>query len=376
MKRNNGKKLKIAMLGQKTIPAVDSSRGGVEVVVEELSTRLAAMGNKVTCYNRSNCDNGNRDVYKGVILKKVPTIPEKGLAAASSSFFAAARAAFGQYDVVHFHAEGPCAMMWLPHLFHKKCVCTIHGLDYQRAEKWKGFARKYIHHGEKNAVRYADSMIVLSKSAQDYFMKTYGRKTVLIPNGVSRPKVLPANLIKEKFGLEKDSYILFLGRIVPEKGLRYLVDAYLQLKTDKKLVIAGAASDTEEFAAEIGNKINHNPDIICTGFVNGQLKEEIYSNAYIYVLPSDLEGMPLSLLEAMSYGNCCVVSDIKECTEVVEDKAVVFRQGNIEDLRKKLQELCDDSELTCKYKDHSAEFICNKYSWDDVVKQTLNVYKK
>jgi glycosyltransferase involved in cell wall biosynthesis len=374
MKMNDRKKLKIAMLGQKTVPAVDSSRGGVEVVVEELATRLVAMGNEVTCYNRGNCDNGNRNVFHGVVLKKVPTIPRKGLAAASSSFFAAVRAALGQYDVVHFHAEGPCAMMWIPHLFHKKCVCTIHGLDYLRSEKWTRFARKYIHHGEKNAVRYADSIIVLSKSAQDYFMKTYGRKTVFIPNGVSRPKVLPAELIKKKYGLEKDSYILFLGRIVPEKGLRYLVDAYLKLNTNKKLVIAGAASDTAEFATEIGNKTDDNPNIICTGFVNGQLKEELYSNAYIYVLPSDLEGMPLSLLEAMSYGNCCIVSDIKECTEVVEDKAVIFHKGDIEDLRSKIQELCDNPKMTCKYKQNAADYICNKYSWDYVAKRTLEIY--
>ena len=124
---------------------------------------------------------------------------------------------------------------------------TSAGIDWQR-EKWQsGLGSKFIHQGEKNAAKYADEVIVLSKEAQDYFKKTYGRETHFIPNGVNRPQIREANLITEKFGLKKDSYILFLGRLVPEKGIRYLVEAFKNVKTDKKLVIAGGSSDTDSF---------------------------------------------------------------------------------------------------------------------------------
>lgn len=372
-------KLNIAMLGQKRIP---SREGGIEIVVEELSTRMVKQGHKVTCYNRSGhhvsgkeFDIGELEVYEGVKLKPVITIDRKGLAALTSSFFASIKAALGKYDVVHFHAEGPCAMLWIPKLFGKRCIATIHGIDWQR-EKWKNsFASKYIKFGEKVAVKYANEIIVLSESVQEYFRLTYGRDTKFIPNGVNRPEVKTAEFITEKFGLMKDSYILFLGRIVPEKGLRYLVEAYKGLETDKKLVIAGGSSDTDDFLNEVKALSYGDGRVIFTGFVCGKVLEELYSNAYIYTLPSDLEGMPLSLLEAMSYGNCCVVSDIDECAEVVEDKAVVFKKSDVKDLMEKLQMLCDDRVLTQKYKDTATDFICQKYSWDDVVSGTIGLYR-
>lgn len=315
------------MFGQKRIP---SREGGVEIVVEELCTRMVAQGHNVTCYNRgghhvsgSEYDSKRLKEYKGIKLKTVPTIEKKGLAAVSSSFFAALCCAFGKYDIVHIHAEGPAFFAWLPKLLGKKVIVTIHGLDWQR-EKWKsGFGSKFIHQGEKNAVRYADEIIVLSKGVQDYFEKTYGRKTLFIPNGVNRPKIQDAELITEKYGLEKDSYILFLGRLVPEKGVRCLIKAYKHIDTDKKLVIAGGISDTNEFEKEIKELAREDKRILFTGFVQGQELEELYSNAYVYVLPSDLEGMPLSLLEAMSYGNCCIVSDIDECVDVVADLSLI-----------------------------------------------------
>lgn len=365
------------MLGHKRIP---SREGGVEIVVEELSTRMAAEGHAVTCYNRKGhhvsgkeFDTNALSEYKDVKLKNVLTIDKKGLAAMTSSFFAAIKSAFGKYDIIHFHAEGPCAMIWIPKLFGKRCVCTIHGLDHQRA-KWTGFARKYILFGEKMAVKFADEMIVLSRGVQEYFREVYGRKTVFIPNGVNMPECKNADLITSEFGLRKDDYILFLGRIVPEKGLRYLVEAFKQVDTDKKLVIAGGSSDTEDFWNELKDMSQDDERIVFTGFVQGQLLEELYSNAYIYTLPSDLEGMPLSLLEAMSYGNCCLVSDIAECAEVVEDKAVTFAKSDVTDLKEKIQWLCDNHEVVMKYKSEAAEFICGKYNWDEIVARTLELY--
>lgn len=373
-------KLSIAMFGQKRIP---SREGGVEIVVEELCTRMVAQGHNVTCYNRgghhvsgSEYDSKRLKEYKGIKLKTVPTIEKKGLAAVSSSFFAALCCAFGKYDVVHIHAEGPAFFCWLPKLFHKRVIVTVHGIDWQR-EKWKsGFGSKFIHKGEKNAVKYADEIIVLSKGVQDYFEKIYGRKTVFIPNGVSNHIERKPQIIKNKFGLDKDEYILFLGRLVPEKGIKYLIEAFKQVDTKKKLVIAGGSSDTSEFENEMKELAKEDKRIIFTGFVQGQELEELYSNAYVYALPSDLEGMPLSLLEAMSYGNCCLVSDIPECAEVVEDKALIFKKADVKDLQSKLQDACDHSEKVDAHKKQAADFICSKYNWDEIVQATLKLYRR
>ena len=376
MENLNNKKLKIAMLGHKRIP---SREGGVEIVVEELCTRLAEQGHIVTCYNRKGhhisgqeYDTEKLKEYKGIKLKYVWTLDKKGLAAMTASFFGAICCAFGNYDVVHFHAEGPCAMLWLPKLFGKKCIATIHGLDHQRA-KWGKLASAYIMLGERCAAKYADEIIVLSEGVQNYFKQTYGRETKYIPNGVSKPEIREANLIKKQFGLEKDGYILFLGRIVPEKGLRYLVNAYKEVETDKKLVIAGGASDTAAFMEELKKMAAGDERIFFSGFVQGRMLEELYSNAYIYALPSDLEGMPLSLLEAMSYGNCCLVSDIEECASIVEDKGITFRKSDVADLKMKLQMLCEDEGLVVGYKSEVADFVCGKYNWDDVTAKTLEL---
>ena len=372
--------MKIAMLGHKRIP---SREGGVEIVVEELSTRMAKKGNEVTCYNRGgkhvmdkNQKQENLKEYKDVKLKKVWTIDKKGLAAMTSSFIATICALFSKAEVVHYHAEGPCAWMWIIKWFSKKrIIATIHGLDWQRA-KWGGFATKYIKHGEKVAVKYADEIIVLSKNVQDYFKKEYNRKTVFIPNGVSKPKVIKTNIIKEKFNLKKDNYILFLGRMVPEKGIHYLIEAFNNIKTNKKLVIAGGASDTDTYYQELKELAKDNKNIIFTGFVQGKELDELYSNCYIYSLPSNLEGMPLSLLEAMSYGNCCLTSDIAECATVIEDKGVTFKKSDVKDLTKVLQELCDNPKKVDKYKKGSQDYILSRYNWDDVVDKTLELYKK
>ena len=369
-----GNKLRIAMLGHKRIP---SREGGVEIVVEELATRMVEKGHEVTAFNRrghhiSGAEFQEVTNFKGVTVNSVPTIDKKGFAALTSSFFAAWKAAWGKFDVVHIHAEGPAAMSWLPKFRGKKVVVTIHGLDWQRA-KWGGFATKYIKWGEQEAVKNADEIIVLSRGVQRYFEQEYGRKTVFIPNGVTRPEKKEADEIKKRWGLTKDSYVLFLGRIVPEKGLRYLVEAWKEIRTDKTLVIAGGSSDTQDFMDEL--KMMAGEGILFTGFQQGRVLEELYSNAYIYTLPSDLEGMPLSLLEAMSYGNCCVVSDISECSEVVEDKAICFPKGDAEGLRETLQRLLDRPEEAARYKREAADFICQKYNWDDVVDRTLELYR-
>ena len=279
---SSNKKLKIAMLGQKNL---DRS-GGVEVVVTELATRMVHLGHEVTCFNRrkhqssEKTESDIKDYYNGVKIKTVPTIDKKGLAAVTSSFFAAIYCALGKFDIVHFHAEGPCAMLWIPKLAGKRCVVTIHGLDHRR-EKWiNGLGSKYILFGEKMAVKYADEIIVLSKEIQNYFKETYNRKTVIIPNGVDRPEIKEVNLIKKKYCLRKNGYLLYLGRIVPEKGLKYLIKAFKNVKTEKKLVIAGGSSDTDDYFDEMIELAKDDNRIIFTDFVQGQILEELYSNAY------------------------------------------------------------------------------------------------
>ena len=371
--------MRVAMFGHKRVP---SREGGVEVVVEELSTRMVALGHEVICYNRKGhhvCgrqyDTARLPEYRGVRLRTVPTLNKKGLAAVTSGFFAALLAAAGKAQVVHIHAEGPAFFCWLPKLTGKRVVVTVHGLDWQR-EKWSGgFGARFIRWGERMAVCFADEVIVLSRHLQRYFRDTYGRDTVWIPNGVSCPEPMPAEQIVRQFGLEKDGYLLFVGRLVPEKGIHELIEAFGQLKTGKKLVIAGGASDTDDYAAKLQAMAAQDGRILLTGFVQGRMLEELYSNAFLFVQPSAVEGMPLALLEAMSYGNCCVVSDIPECAEMVQDDAILFPQGDTEALRACLQTLCDEPELAERYKRAAREQIGTRYDWDEVVLRTLEQYQ-
>lgn len=371
-------KMKIAMIGQKRIP---SREGGVEVVVTELSTRLSAMGYRVEAYNRSGYhvsgkefDDGRGRLYKGIRIITVPTFKNGKLNAIVYTVLGTFRALFGGYDVIHYHAEGPCIMLWLPKLFGIRVVATIHGLDWQRA-KWGNFASYILKAGEKTAARYADEVIVLSRNVQDYFKDAYHRDTHYIPNGVNRPEKKEVREIEKKYGLKKDGYILFVARLVPEKGLHYLIEAFRGIDTDKKLVIAGGSSHSFEYMEKVQEMASKDKRVLMTDFVQGRILEELYSNAYVFVLPSDIEGMAISLLEAMSYGNCCLVSDIKENIEVVGEKAETFAKGDVEDLKKKLTGLLKSPGTVDKYKKESSGFICSKYSWDDVMEQTLALYR-
>lgn len=374
-------KIRVAHFGQKH---ANSREGGVEVVVGELAKRQVEMGYEVTCYNRKghHISGAEHDVplvseWNGVHMKYVPTIEKKGLAAVSASFWAAVCCAFGPYDIVHVHAEGPAAFCWIPRLFGKKIVVHNHGLDWQR-EKWDegfGAGRRFIKHGERIGAKKSHAMVVLSKAIQDYFAVEYNKSTVLVPNGINRPEIQTADYIRKEYGLEKGSYILFLGRATSEKRPELLIDAYKKVKTDKKLVIAGGASDSQEYVDLLKKKANGDPRIIFTGYVDGVEKAELYSNAYVYVLPSDLEGMAICLLEAMSYGNCCLVSDIPENTMVVKNHARVFQRGDLASLVNELQRLVDDETLVEEYKKGAADYICGEFSWDKTVEMIKQIYE-
>lgn len=365
------------MIGQKR---TGSREGGIEVVVTELATRMVALGHEVTCYDRGGTDvNGNPAPtepyeYGGVRVVPVRTVDVKGLAALTSAYAATLAALRDRPDVIHYHAEGPCNALPLAARAGVRVVATIHGLDWQRA-KWGGVASCVIKRGERMAAQQADALIVLSKSLQDYFRSAYGRETCFIPNGVNAAKTISANIITERWGLTEGSYLLYLGRIVPEKRPELLLEAFRQLDTDKRLVIAGGASDTSGFYGDVCAFASRDPRVIMAGFVEGRTLEELYSNAYCYVLPSDVEGMPMSLLEAMAYGCCCVTSDIPECMEVIAETGAVFRRGQVEDLRAVLEFLLGDCRQAVSLGRAASSRVGTEYSWDSAVIRTLGMYE-
>lgn len=368
--------MKIAMIGHKYVP---SREGGIEIVVENLATKMVENGDEVTLFNRKRKEYPEINEYNGCKVKSIFTFNKRSLDAIVYSFIATLKAKKmakkGEFDVLHFHAEGPCFFLNLLPKRKKrkyKIVVTIHGLDWQRG-KWGGLASLILRKGEQRAVKYADEIIVLSRNVKSYFRETYHRTTKYIPNGIDRPVIKEPQIIADKYGLKNNSYLLFLARVVPEKGLDYLIDAWKlvkkQITTDKKLVIAGGDSHSKDYYNSIVEKVKGDDSIIMTGFVEGQELEELYSNAYLYVLPSDIEGMPMSLLEALSYGNICLVSDIAENVEVINEDCFVFKRGDVDRLRHQIKKI-----INLNLQTHTNMVI--PYTWDDVVNQTMEIYKR
>ncbi len=371
--------MKIAMIGHKRIPG---RSGGVETVVEELSTRMAEKGHNVTVYNRNSGEEKLKE-YKGVKIAEVRTFRNSSLNAMVYSLFATLRCIFKRYDVVHFHAEGSCAMLPLAKLFRKKTVATIHGLDWQR-NKWGGFASKYILFGEKMATKYADEIIVLSENVKNYFKEKYNRETLFVPNGINPVTPEGIDEINQKFGLEKDGYILFLARITPEKGLDYLIDAYKKLNTDKKLVVAGAIEPETDYINSVLQKAKGFDNIIFTGFVSGKTLSALFTNCYVYVLPSDIEGMPMSLLEAVGYDARVIVSDIPENTACLDGYGNSFEKGNVDSLKEILAFCLKNPKLkSSDFKKESneeqtkakREELMLKYDWNAITDRTIEIYQ-
>lgn len=364
--------MKIAMIGHKQFPSRD---GGVEVVVNELSTRMCELGHDVTVYNRYHLDKPDKNFqreFKGVKIKKALTFSNSKIDTVISSTMATFSVLFGKYDVVHYHAEGPSAMAWLPKLFGIRVICTNHGLDWKR-EKWGNFAKKYIKFGEKISARYSDELIVLSTAIEGYFFEKYGKKTQLVPNGVNQPNFKSLERAKFDFELQKTEYVLSLVRLVPEKGIHYLIEAFKTVETEKKLVIAGTGSvKYEQYLHDLAATDNR---IIFTGFADYELGRELYSNAFLYILPSDIEGLPIGLLEAMSYGKCALVSDIPENVSVIDKFGMTFKRSSSVSLSKELRFLLNNPELVNELGRKSKEYVLSKYNWEEIVNRTLSVYK-
>lgn len=357
------------MIGQKGVP---SRSGGIEIHVEELGTRLVKMGHEVIAYSRKEYCKEICDSYHGITIEYVPNIDSKHLDTITYSLVSTIKAIRSGAQIIHFHASGPSIFAFLPRLFGRKVICTFHGLDWKR-EKWGYMTSKVLKLGEAVAMRFADGTISVSESLLDYFDDTYHKIPIYIPNGVEVKAKPASQVIQDKFGLEEGQYILFLSRIVPEKGLHYLIEAYNQIETDKKLVIAGGNSHSEKYFNFVLDMGKDNPNILFTNFVEGDVLEQLYANAYIYVLPSTVEGLPISLLEAMSYGTCCFTSDIEENMEVIRGYGYTFHNKDVDNLKDVLVQILEGK--TDYNGDAVIEYIREKYSWDAAAIQTELMYQ-
>jgi len=282
------------------------------------------------------------------------------------------------YDIVHYHGVGPALLAWIPKFFKPTCkvVITFHCID-RFHQKWGLLARIALYLGEWAAIHFAHDTITVSKTLQNYCADTFGADTIYIPNGVDAVKDAQADTIKKKFGLSKGNYILFLSRLVKHKGAHYLIDAYNQLHTDKKLVIAGGSAFTDDYVKAIKNQAKYNPNIIFTGNVEGGSHEwqELYSNAYLFVHPSESEGLPIVILEAMSFGLPVLASNISENMEAIAGgHGFSFKNKNVNDLKKKLEHLINSPQLVKDVGFGAKKYVLENYNWADIVNSVENVY--
>lgn len=362
------------MIGQRGVPA---TFGGVEHHVEELGARLAARGHDVTVYCRTNYVTERNDEYRGMRLRNVPTVGTKHLDAIVHSAISTALCLGTTPDVVHYHALGPGLLAPLPRFLSKaKVVQTVHGLDYERA-KWGGGARAVLKTAGWMSARVPDATITVSRTLADHYDRRYRHPAVYIPNGVNPPNLRPADEIVSRFGLRPGSYLLYVGRLVPEKAPDILLRAFRSVPGDVRLVLAGGSNFTDGYVRELERLCAADPRVVVAGFVYGKVLEELYSNALAFVLPSFLEGLPLVLLEAASYGIPVIASDIPSIAEIVGPSGPgrrLFEPGDETALASSIrgvmagrqEERSGAAELACQ--------ILGSYSWEPVASSTEALY--
>ncbi len=363
--------MKIAYIVLKGMPI----GGGIEKYTEEIGSRLVERGHEVVVYTMRHYGNEKNGYYKGMKIITVPTVKTKSLEKIVASFTATLKHIFAEkVDIVHFHAFGPAMFCFLPRILGRKVVVQGHGIEWMRS-KWGLGGRLFLKFTEIPSVYFPHLVTVVSKTQQKYLKKRYGIESVYIPTGVNPPKREPPEMIKKKYGLNKEEYILFAARLVREKGVHYLIEAYNRLKTPIKLVIAGDALHEEKYKQELYRLAKGNKNIIFTGFVTGKLLWELFSNCYLFVLPSELEGLPTVLLEAMSYGNCCLVSDIPENVEAIDKYGYTFKNKNIDDLCEKLNFLLQNKDAVELVKQKAKEYVLKNFSWDKIAESFEKIYK-
>ncbi len=377
----------VAMIGAKGIPP---TFGGIEHHVAELTQRLARQGFHVMVYSRPYYTS-IEGRFQGVEIVRLPTIQTKHLDAITHTLLASLHIMFHKVDVAHYHAQGPSIFSFWPRLFGIRTVSTIHGLDWRR-EKWGAFAKKCLKLGELGSARFPTRTVTVSRTLKRYYEKHYNRQVTYIPNGIGIGDLPPPTEIKEKFGLESGSYALFVGRLVPEKGCHYLIEAFRQVKTDLKLVIAGGSSHSDEYAESLKELARGDDRVQFLGYVYGEALSELYTHSHIYVHPSDLEGLSIALLEALSFGACVLVSDIDENLEVLCDADTPinhwnltppqpgapvgfrFKRSDVGDLTRTIQTLLGEEESVAVMRAKSRDWLSSRYDWDHVASETANVY--
>lgn len=359
--------MRVAMIGQKGIPA---TYGGIERHVDEIARRLVPMGIDVDVFCRLYYTPAGAS-YHGVRLLRRPSLHTKHLDAITHVSWATLESMLRRYDVVHYHALGPALLAGLPRLTGAKTVVTVHGLDWKR-EKWGRFARWFLHRCEGPAVKFPDRTIVVSKTLREHFHTVHGAETTFIPNGTSLPQPRPARKILS-LGLTPGRYVLFVGRLVPEKGVHFLCEAFSRIDTDMTLALAGGLSFSDDYAELL--RRYEGPRIKRLDYVFGEALEELWSNAYCVVQPSTMEGLSIALLEALSYGRCVLVSDIPENLEVAEECAVSFRSQDVGDLQAKLEHLIARPDVVQQHGERARRHILQHYSWDPVAQATAELYR-
>lgn len=352
----------IAIIGSRGIPARYS---GVETQVQELASGLVRSGHAVTVYCRKRYRQ-EAGLHPGIKLIFIPTIENKYLGTPLHVFLSTLHAVFSGADILHYHAIGPAAFSILGRLAGKKTVATIHALDWKR-RKWGVAARIFLRSCEWPAVLLPHRVIAVSRELKDYLQGKYRREIIYIPSGVRD------HCASRQDNKAHRGYVLFVGRLVPEKGLHLLIDVFNSLSADKKLLIAGEASFTAAYEHRLRQSAG--PNIEFLGFVAAEQLEKLYRDAYLFVLPSEVEGLPLALLEAMSYGKCCLVSDIDACREVIGDCGVCFKSGDREDLRAKLGFLFKSPRFVEEIGSRAGGRVRQLYNWEHIIRETEKVYE-
>jgi glycosyltransferase involved in cell wall biosynthesis len=355
------------MIGQKGVPA---TYGGIERHVEELAKGLASSGHAVRVYCRRHyTPRGAR--LPGVKLVRLPSVNTKHLDAITHVALSSWHATFTDADIIHYHALGPSSLVWLPQAFGKRTVVTVHGLDWRRA-KWGPVARGFLRLGAWTATHLPAATIVVSKTLRDYFADGGAGRLHYIPNGTPLPAPAPSGPVVAR-GLEPGRYLLFVGRLVPEKAVEVLLRAHREAVPDWPLVIAGEGHFTDDYVALCRREAG--PNVHFTGAVYGAELASLWQHAALVVAPSALEGLSIALLEAMSFGRAVLVSDIPENLEVVAGVGQTFRAGDAADLGERLRELLATPERLAELGRAGRERIERDYSWEGVVRDTVRVYE-
>lgn len=373
------KPTRVAFIGQRGVPA---TIGGIEHHVEEIGSRLAARGHQVTVYTRGNYTTERVTAHRGMRVRYVPTAPTKHLEALVHSGLSTAAAmlpARNAAQILHYHAIGPSVFTPLPRLLsRRRVVLTVHGLDYDR-EKWGPGARTALRTAGWISSHVPHATITVSANLAEYYRTRYGREAVHIRNGVTAPVVREPRQITERWGLRGRDYVLFVGRLVPEKAPDLLLRSFRDVATDARMVIAGGSSFTDEYVGVLEKAAAADPRIILAGSVYGELLQELYSNAAAFVLPSKLEGLPLTLLEAASYRVPLIASDIPPHREVIGADGPggrLFRSGDALALRDTLASVLGSLDTERVGARAVGDRVVRDYDWDQATDATEEVYAR